>query len=139
MKIHSARRLLIIALMMSPLGLAAPADWPAFRGPNASGIADTTGLPTEFGPKLNVVWQTALPAGASSPVVAAGRIFLTGAGERKLETLCLDRSTGRILWRRSIAPARSETLHQLNNPASPTPVTDGKSVYVFFGDFGLVL
>jgi outer membrane protein assembly factor BamB len=138
MKIHSSRQLLIIALMMSPLGLAAPADWPAFRGPNASGIADTTGLPTEFGPKLNVVWQTALPAGASSPVVTAKRIFLTGAHERKLETLCLDRSTGRILWRRSIAPARSETLHQLNNPASPTPVTDGKNVFVFFGDFGLV-
>ena len=138
MKIDPIGRLLVIGLMMLPSGSAAPADWPAFRGPNASGIADTTGLPTEFGPRLNVVWQTTLPAGASSPVVSERHIFLTDAGERKLETLCLDRSNGRILWRRSITPARSETLHQLNNPASPTPVTDGKNVYAFFGDFGLV-
>ncbi|MCI0622280.1 MAG: PQQ-like beta-propeller repeat protein [Acidobacteria bacterium] len=114
------------------------ADWPGFRGPNASGVAETTGLPVEFGPKINVVWQTALPAGASSPVVTASRIFVTGAGERKLETICLDRLTGKILWRQAIAPMRSEALHQLNNPASPTPVTDGENVYAFFGDFGLV-
>jgi len=84
---------------MLPSKSVISADWPAFRGPNASGIANTTGLPTEFGPKLNVVWQTVLPAGASSPVVTAEHIFLTGAGERKLETLCLDRASGRILWR----------------------------------------
>jgi outer membrane protein assembly factor BamB len=138
MNIHSMGRLQVIGWMMLLSLSAAAADWPAFRGPNASGIADITGLPAELGPRLNVVWQTALPAGASSPVVTAQHIFLTGAGERKLETLCLDRAGGRILWRRSVTPARSEPLHQLNNPASPTPVTDGQNVYVFFGDFGLV-
>src|SRR4030095_6075351 len=119
MNIHSTGRSLVIGWIMLSSVSAAAADWPAFRGPNASGIADTTGLPTEFGPKLNVVWQTALPLGASSPVVTKQHIYLTGAGERKLETLCLDRSNGRILWRRSITPSRAETLHQLNNPASP--------------------
>jgi len=138
MKKHAGNRLLLAALLLSQPWPAAAADWPSFRGPNGSGVADTAGLPTEFGPNRNVVWQTALPLGASSPVVTRQRIFLTGAGDRKLETLCLDRSTGRILWRRSITPARSETLHQLNNPASSTPVTDGSNVYVFFGDYGLV-
>ena len=32
----------------------------------------------------------------------------------------------------------SESFQQTNTPASPTPVTDGKRVYVFFGDFGLL-
>src|SRR5262245_9521290 len=128
----------ILLTLMLALGSAVAADWPGFRGPNASGIANTTGLPTEFGPKINVVWQTSLPAGASSPVVTAQHIFLTGSTDRNLETLCLDRSTGRILWRRSVTPSRSEALHQLNNPASPTPVTDGQNVFVFFGDFGLL-
>ena len=62
MKSHWIGRLLVTGLLMLPARSATSADWPAFRGPNASGIADTTGLPTEFGPKLNVVWQTALPA-----------------------------------------------------------------------------
>lgn len=131
-------RWLVPGLLILRSGFALAADWPAFRGPNASGIADTTSLPIEFGPNCNVVWQTTLPPGASSPVVTARHIFLTGVSERKLETLCLDRSTGKILWRRFIAPERAETLHQLNNPASPTPVTDGANVCVFFGDFGLV-
>ncbi len=34
--------------------------------------------------------------------------------------------------------ARHEKLHSLNNPASPTPVTDGENVYTFFPDFGLL-
>ena len=138
MKSHWIARLIVTGLFMLPARSATSADWPAFRGPNASGIADTTGLPMEFGPTLNVVWQTTLPLGASSPVVTEQHIFLTGAGDKKLETLCLERSSGKILWRRSVPPSRAEALHQLNNPASPTPVTDGKNVYVFFGDFGLV-
>ena len=50
--------------------LLSGADWPQFRGPNASGVSDTVGLPSEFGPSKNVVWKTALPAGHSSPVGA---------------------------------------------------------------------
>jgi len=56
--------------------LVAAADWPQFRGPNAFGVSDTTGLPTEFGPAKNVVWRTALPPGHSSPVLSADRIFV---------------------------------------------------------------
>ena len=56
------------------------ADWPQFRGPNASGLCPSCGrLPTEFGPKTNVLWKTELPEGKSSPVLAGDRIFLTAS------------------------------------------------------------
>ena len=126
-------------ILAGALALGAHAgDWPRFRGPNGSGVAQTTGLPEKFGPNLNVIWKTALPLGHSSPVVSGDRVFLTAVDHAKLFTLCLSRESGQILWRRECPRKRSEALDQRNTAASPTAATDGKNVYVFFGDFGLV-
>lgn len=131
------RAIILSLALLASVGLHA-GDWPRFRGPNGSGVADSTGLPEKFGPDLNVVWKTALPLGHSSPVLSADRIFLTGVEHDKLLTFCLARETGKILWRRECLRNRVEPLNKLNTAASPTPVTDGQNVYVFFGDFGLV-
>jgi outer membrane protein assembly factor BamB len=114
------------------------ADWPQFRGPNGSGISTTTGLPIVFGPNKNSLWRTVLPPGHSSPVLTEDRIFLTGFEEENLVTICLDRKTGEILWQRRIPRKRADRLLKPNNPASPSPVTDGKNIYAFFQDFGLI-
>lgn len=125
----------LTALLTFPL---AAGDWPQFRGPNGAGISGSKPVPAEFGPKKNVIWKTSAPRGHSSPVLTATRIFLTGVEGEKLLTLCLDRATGRILWTREAPRTRREEFQPTNSPASPTPVTDGQNVYVFFGDFGLI-
>ncbi len=128
-----------VAIFACALALCARAgDWPRFRGPNGSGVAETTGLPEKFGPDRDVIWKTALPLGHSSPVLSGDRIFLTAADHDKLFTFCLNRETGQILWRRECPRNRAERLDQRNTAASPTAATDGKNVYVLFGDFGLV-
>jgi len=72
-----------VVILACALALCAHAgDWPRFRGPNGSGVAQTTGLPEKFGPERNVIWKTALPLGHSSPVVSGDRVFLT-AVEKK--------------------------------------------------------
>jgi outer membrane protein assembly factor BamB len=130
------------ALAICLLGLVGAtgeaSDWPRFRGPNGSGVAETTGLPSELSPTKNVVWKTALPPGYSSPVLSRDLIFLTGYEGEALLTLALDRATGRVLWRREAPRSRLEPLDRRNGPASPSAVTDGTTVTVFFGDFGLV-
>ncbi|HKW96307.1 MAG TPA: PQQ-binding-like beta-propeller repeat protein [Bryobacteraceae bacterium] len=113
-------------------------DWPQFRGPNARGVSETTGLPVEFGPSKNVIWKTALPPGHSSPVLTADRIFLTAFDAEHLYVITLDRSTGKILWRREVPRPRKQKLHESNSPASPSVATDGRNVYAFFTDFGLI-
>ncbi|MBX5494293.1 MAG: PQQ-binding-like beta-propeller repeat protein [Bryobacteraceae bacterium] len=143
-------RLIVLALLFAAAGSA---DWVRFRGPNGSGVADVAKLPVDIGPDRNVAWRTELPAGHSSPVITKGRIFLTAAegGQPrdaglqkvvdeggKLYTICLDAQTGKILWRREAPRPRIERYQPTNSPASPSPVTDGKNVYVFFGDFGLL-
>jgi outer membrane protein assembly factor BamB len=126
-------------VVLSALVLAASdPDWSRFRGPNGTGIAETSGLPAEFGPAKNVVWKTAMPPGHSSPVLTRTHIFLTGADGDKLVVLAVDRATGKELWRRQVPRNRTGRLENVNGPASPSPVTDGDRVYAFFQDFGLV-
>ncbi len=113
-------------------------EWTRFRGDNGAGIADDGALPTEIGPDKNVHWKTQIPMGKSSPVVTKDRIYLTGHENGRLSTLALDRKTGKLIWTREAPGHRGEKRHQLNDPAAPTPVSDGTNVYVFFAGYGLV-
>ncbi len=121
-------------------------EWPQFRGPRGDGTSDARiGLP------LRVVWTTELPGpGHSSPIVWDNRVFLTafeadrtmlGAvlGRRgTLSVLALDRHSGAQLWQTPVAVEEIEKTTSVNQPASPTPATDGRRVYAFFGSIGLL-
>ena len=133
-------RILTLALLLPLLPALLPAEpeWTRFRGPNGSGVSDESGIPTVFDPENNVIWRTDLPEGNSSPVFSQTSIFLTGFSADTLSTIALDRETGRVQWRREIERNREGNLREPNNPASPSPVTDGENVYVFFQDFGLL-
>jgi len=115
-----------------------PADWPRFRGPNGSGVSEARDLPVEFGPNKNVLWKAAIPRGVSSPVLVQDRVLLTAAEGRRRTVICLDSATGKRVWEQSIEVTEPHHRHPLNDPASPTPLTDGSSVYAFFPEYGLV-
>ena len=117
-----------LAVAILPVSQSFAGDWPRFRGPNGSGVADTTGLPVEFGPSKNVVWRTQVPFSRSSPIITGNRVFLTASEGDNLITMCLDRNDGRILWRRQIVRERAAEIYKDNDPASPTPVSDGTNV-----------
>jgi outer membrane protein assembly factor BamB len=115
------------------------AEWPQLRGPDGSGLCSSCGrLPTKFGPQENVLWKTELPVGKSSPIMVGDRIFLTASEGDDLITICLNRADGKVQWRRSVRGPKREAQHTLNHRAAPTPVTDGKNIFVFFADFGLI-
>ena len=117
-------------------------DWSQFRGPNGTGVSTTAGLPVEFGPEKNVIWKTPLPPGHSSPVLTRTRIFLTAhtseKENHKLLVICLNRQTGKLLWQHEVTRRQTGRLQLVNGPASPSPVTDGENVYVFFQEFGML-
>jgi len=66
-------------------------EWPQFRGPNGTGVAEGFALPAEFSSTKNLVWKVPVPFARSSPVVTADRVFMTASEGDKLITLALDR------------------------------------------------
>src|SRR5687768_887580 len=70
------------ALTLTPAVLGAVSDWPSFRGPQGSGVADGSPLPVDWDPATgkNVRWKVDIQGTAhSSPVIANGRLYLTSA------------------------------------------------------------
>ena len=140
-------------------------NWPQFRGAHSWGIpaAEAANLPDTWSTTDNVRWKTDVPGrGWSSPVVWGNKVFLTtvinsGASEAPKKGLyfggerpkppetphqwkvyCLDVNTGNILWDKVAHEGPPESsIHIKNSYASETPVTDGKRLYVYFGNLGV--
>jgi outer membrane protein assembly factor BamB len=112
--------------------------WPQFRGPAGAGLGDGLNPPLGFGPNSNLLWKVEMSRGLSSPILQGGSIFLTGSDGSRLETVCLDQSSGKIRWRQGIDVPVLEKVHEVNSTATPTPVCDDQRVYAYFGSFGLV-
>lgn len=153
-------RVFIIGFFASALGWAA--NWPTFRGPNASGIAEGPAPATWDATKsVNILWKTPIPGLAhSSPVVWGDRVIITTAissnpkqfrhglygdvepsedvAKHTWKVYCLDRNTGKVLWERvSYEGVPKVKRHPKNTQASSTPATDGKRVVAWFGSEGL--
>src|SRR5262245_24713246 len=98
--------------MLALLGSHASENWPAFRGPNSSGISQTARPPVKFGPDESVAWRKAVPWAPSSPCVWGERIFLTTFAEGRLETRCYSRALGNLVWTRIARAEKLEEFHQ---------------------------
>ncbi|HEX4955536.1 MAG TPA: PQQ-binding-like beta-propeller repeat protein [Thermoanaerobaculia bacterium] len=154
------------ALVISCLLAALPAageNWPSFRGPGASGVAESATPPLEWNVKegKNVRWTTPIPGFShASPVVWGDKVFVatavhlagdpslrtglygdvdvtTNEGEISWRMLALDRATGKVLWDKEVAKGKAKVdRHIKATHANSTPATDGKMVVVLFGSEG---
>jgi outer membrane protein assembly factor BamB len=142
-------------------------NWPQWRGPLANGAAPRADPPLRWnegeGKTSNIRWKAEIPGrGHSTPIVWGDRVFLTAAipfgdalpprhssapgnhdnlpvtHRQRFVALALNRTTGRIVWQRTLREALPlEQGHHTGSLASNSPVTDGNYLYAFFGSFGL--
>jgi outer membrane protein assembly factor BamB len=141
-------------------------QWPQWRGPNGDGTAPRGDPPVEWSESKNVRWKVELPgSGSATPVVWGEKIFVLTASDTgrkaeakvepapagakearsvapttiyKFEVLCLDRKTGKELWRRTaVEDVPHEGHHSTHGYASASPVTDGALLYASFGSRGV--
>jgi len=141
MQIRIAVAYFFLLFLLPLISKAARAQcrWNQFRGPDGTGIAlENKALPNHLDEKKNMIWKSEIPYGLSSPCIWRDRIFLTGITGTELETICIHRKNGKILWRGKAWYEFIERVHRTNSPASPTPATDGERVYVYFGSSGLL-
>ncbi len=118
----------------SVLALSArAADWPQWRGPELRGTSPERGLPVRWTAREGVVFRLAMPsASGSTPVVAGDRVFLNVADGETLFLWCVDRRSGKVAWKRPLGPSAGHA-HRKHNMSSPSPVTDGKRVFIMTG------
>jgi outer membrane protein assembly factor BamB len=119
---------------------ALASNWPAWRGPEGTGVAQEKNLPLHWGTNENVRWRTPLPErGNSTPIVWRNQVFVTQpieAGKRRA-LMCFDRATGKLLWQQGTRVSENESTHDTNPQGSSSPVTDGERVVAWFGSAGL--
>ena len=141
-------------------------NWHQWRGPDATGVAKLGEPPLQWSEEKNVRWKVPIDGrGSSTPIIWGDQVFLltavnTGKVDPELPkpedqpprlfgitfpnttyeflVLCLDRKTGRELWRQTATEkVPHEGHHGDNNFASASPTTDGERLYAWFGSAGL--
>lgn len=142
----TACAMVLAAAAASPAG-----DWPGWRGPAGTGVTDEKDLPLTWSwngkpadKGENILWKVPLKGltGHSGPIVWGDKVFLTTASkqtnEQEKEKLipehqmsCYQAADGKCLWTTIIPPGREPAGYAIY--AVPTPVTDGKAIYAWFG------
>lgn len=125
-------------LLFSLTATAVAADWPAWRGPQGTGVTSETKLPVKWSKTENVKWRIDLPEpGNSTPVVHGDRVFVTQAVKDRRQLMCFNRVDGKLLWEAGVTTKHKEPTHGTNPYCSASPVTDGERVIASFASDGL--
>jgi outer membrane protein assembly factor BamB len=107
-------------------------NWPQWRGPRQNGVSAERGLPIKWSTTENIAWKLAMPAfSGSTPIIWGEHIFLNTADGDALELWLVDRTKGDIIWKRPVGGGNFKIRKQ--NMSSPSPVTDGRHVWVMTG------
>lgn len=133
------KQLLLAVACLFVASVVSAEDWPQWRGPRLDGSSLEKNLPLKWSPKENIAWKTPIPGiGHSSPIIVGDRVFVTTclveqkAKDKPRLLICVERTTGKILWQREVCVSPLEAKHKLNSYASATPASDGTLVYVTF-------
>jgi outer membrane protein assembly factor BamB len=120
----------ILAIVLSA-STACAGNWPAWRGPDANGVAPDATVPAEL--SLDRSWKVELPGrGCSTPIVWDGKVIVTGPDGDTDTVFAFDLKSGRELWRRGLGEARKGRTQKIGSSANSSPITDGKHIFVYF-------
>jgi len=144
---HRALDAMIVVIAVATLATSTHAlaeNWPQWRGPRGNSTSAESGLPVAWNPRLKIAWKAPLPAwGTSTPAIWGNSLFVTTQHDDELLVLKFDCRAGQLAWSRKVGTAvtpRSgpkrdkQVFHRLHDLATPSPVTDGRSVVVHFGN-----
>ena len=121
--------LFLVTCVAAPLHAG---NWPAWRGPSANGISRETNLPARWSKTENITWKLDLPEWSGSTAIIWGEhIFLNVAQATDLHLWAVDRTKGQPIWKRHLSGGNHQERKQ--NMSSPSPVTDGRHVWVMTG------
>jgi outer membrane protein assembly factor BamB len=96
--------------------------WLSWRGPDQNGTSTETGLPDKV--DVNAALWTADFPGASTPVIANGKLYIMGylgdGADLQEGVACFDAETGKRLWQQLFSDYLSDTIYKRYATSSPT-------------------
>ena len=126
------RTLGVVAVFLFSFVVAHAENWPQWRGPALNGVSAEKNLPVKWTTEENVAWKVAMPGlSGSTPIIWRDRIFLSVADTDNLFLWCLSKTNGEVLWKQPLGAGNVKM--RKHNMSSPSPVTDGRNVYVMTG------
>ena len=126
-----AAALVLAAFILVSAPLAAE-NWPQWRGPQLTGASAETNLPVKWSKTENIAWKLAMPELSGFDANRLGRsVFLNVAEGSNLAFWAVDRNTGAVRWKRPLGGGNMMMRKQ--RMSSPSPVTDGRTVWVMTG------
>jgi outer membrane protein assembly factor BamB len=129
------KRLMTSLIVAAAVTTLSAENWPQWRGPGLNGVSKETGLPVKWSPTENVAWTLAMPSrSGATPIVWNDTIFLnvaTADATGELELWAVDRKKGEPRWKQPLSGGNNRQRKQ--NMSSPSPVTDGSTVWVMTG------
>ncbi|MEQ1850097.1 MAG: PQQ-binding-like beta-propeller repeat protein [Chthoniobacteraceae bacterium] len=122
-----------ILVLLSLLSVTHAADWAQWRGPNFNGTSPETGLPSKWSTTEGVKWSLDMPGvSGATPIVSGGLVFVMSPdADNKQWLIAVDRKTGKVAWKHNIADGALSKGR--GNSTSPSPVTDGRTVWALVG------
>lgn len=134
-KLSLALALTVLSCIVSLVVVSAE-NWPQWRGPNLNGVSNEKNLPVKWSQEENITWKLPMTdRSGSTPIIWDNYIFLNVAdGTKTAGTLSfwvVDRTKGTILWKKPLGAG--DHMMRKQNMSSPSPVTDGKNVWVLTG------
>ncbi len=121
-----------VLLLFVALSLLHAENWPQWRGPSLDGSSHEVGLPVKWSTTENITWKLELPSrSGSTPIIWGEFIFLNVADGDNLEFWALDRNDGKVRWKKPLAGGNFKI--NKHNMSTPSPVTDGKTVWAMTG------
>lgn len=126
------RILLALSFVTLSITAASAENWPQWRGPLLNGVSNEKNLPVRWGTEENVTWKLPMPAwSGSTPIIWGETIFLNVAEKDDLFLWAVERQKGTTIWKQPLGGGNVKMRKQ--NMSSPSPVTDGKNVWVMTG------
>ena len=128
-----APRILALAALICTAFAARGENWAQWRGPNFNGSSPEKNLPSSWSDTEGVKWSTPLPGqSGATPAVWGDSVFVSTPDDNKdLLLFCLDRKDGKVRWQKQLSTGNLSKGR--GNMASPSPVTNGKSVFMLYG------
>jgi outer membrane protein assembly factor BamB len=124
----------LTAIVLAVVSVSAE-NWPAWRGPLANGVSGEKALPIKWSTTENIAWKLPMPSrSGATPIIWNDHIFLnvaTAMTSGNLELWAVDRHKGEPMWKRPLGGGNNQQRKQ--NMSTPSPVTDGSTVWVMTG------